>query len=55
LISVLFYLSGGIGVKPDKPKKSKKDKPLEQWQVEELMGVNNPIYHRVKGGALKQK
>ncbi|MCO7128333.1 hypothetical protein NIE88_21645 [Sporolactobacillus shoreicorticis] len=42
-------------MKPDKPKPPKKPKQMKQWQVEELMGVNDPTYHRAKGGALKQK
>lgn len=42
-------------MKTDKPKPLKKPKPMRQWQIEELMGANDPTYHRVKGGALKQK
>jgi hypothetical protein len=42
-------------VKTNKPKKIKKDKPMKQWQLEELMGAHDSVYKRTKGGALKQK
>ncbi|MFC6386749.1 hypothetical protein ACFP7A_09045 [Sporolactobacillus kofuensis] len=42
-------------MKTNKPKQQKKPKQMKPWQVEELMGVNDPTYRRVKGGALKPK
>ncbi|BBN99178.1 hypothetical protein [Sporolactobacillus terrae] len=45
-----------IPYKGEKPnKKQRADKPLTKEDIERLMNVNMPTYHRAKGGALKQK
>ncbi|MDD9149239.1 hypothetical protein OYT88_11810 [Sporolactobacillus sp. CQH2019] len=45
-----------IHYKGGKPvKKKRQGKPLTKEDIERLMNVNMPTYHRAKGGAWKQK